>query len=245
LCRELNNLNQYYGVSDMDIYGIQKLTLLDYPDKTACTLFSGGCNLRCPFCHNASLVRIDLEPLDRDEIISYLRRRTGLLDGVCVSGGEPLIHPHVDILLAELKELGYLVKLDTNGTFPDRLRDIVSRGLADYVAMDIKSSPAGYPAAVGVPGFDITPIDESIKFLLSGTVEYEFRTTAVGGLHTLDDFAAIGDWIAGADKYFIQNYADSGDILSGGKEFRPFDGEELEAFLAAVSPKVKYAAIRG
>jgi pyruvate formate lyase activating enzyme len=231
--------------NNMDIYGIQKLTLLDYPDKTACTLFTGGCNLRCPFCHNASLVRMDINPLDYDEIMGYLNKRRGLLDGVCVSGGEPLMHPDVDALLAGLKELGYLVKLDTNGTYPDRLRDIVTRGLADYVAMDIKSSPAGYPSATGVPGFDIAPVDESIKFLLGGTVEYEFRTTAVGGLHTLDDFSAIGDWIAGADKYFIQNYADSGEILGGGEGFRPFACEELEAFLAVVSPKVKFAAIRG
>ncbi|MGI6203190.1 MAG: anaerobic ribonucleoside-triphosphate reductase activating protein [Eubacteriales bacterium] len=229
----------------MRIYGIQKLTLLDFPDRTACTLFTGGCNLRCPFCHNAPLVRMDAEPLDDGELFAYLRKRRNLLEGVCVTGGEPLLHPDIDTLLAELKELGYEVKLDTNGTYPDRLQEIVARRLVDYIAMDIKSSPAGYAAAVGIPDFDIAPVDESIHFLLGGTVSYEFRTTAVGGLHTLDDFAAIGDWIAGAEKYFIQNYSDLGDILGGGEGFRPFSNQELQTFLAAVSPKVKYAALRG
>jgi len=229
----------------MHIYGIQKLTLLDYPDKTACTLFTGGCNLRCPFCYNAPLVFADTEPLDEGEVFDFLRKRKGLLDGVCVTGGEPLIHPEIDTLLTELKALGYEVKLDTNGTKPDRLRDVVGRGLVDYVAMDIKSSPAGYPVATGIPDLDITKVNESVRFLLEGNVPYEFRTTAVGGLHTLADFTAIGDWIAGADKYFIQSYSDTGAILDRRKEFRSFDEAELQGLLAAVSPKVKYAALRG
>ena len=229
----------------MLIYGMQKLTLLDYPDKIACTLFTGGCNLRCPFCHNASLVTEPGEPLDTDEVMAYLRKRRGLLDGVCVTGGEPLLHPDIDRLLGDLKALGYAVKLDTNGSYPGRLRSIVSDGLADYIAMDVKSSPSGYTAACGLPGFDIAPVNESIKFLLGGIIPYEFRTTAVKGIHVLDDFSAIGGWIAGADKYYIQNYADSGDILGGGCVFAPFERAELEDFLAAVSPYVKHAALRG
>jgi len=229
----------------MRIYGIQKVTLLDYPDRTACTLFFGGCNLRCPFCHNASLVRLDARPIDEGEVFEYLKKRKNLLGGVCVSGGEPLIHPEIGELLSQLKELGYDVKLDTNGTNPSRLKELVERGLVDYVAIDIKSSPEGYPAAVGVPGFDVTPVDKSIKLMLGGAVDYEFRTTAVRGLHTLQDFTSIGDWIAGAKRYFIQNYSGMGDILSGGEGLSPFEESELRAFLAVVSPKVEYAALRG
>jgi anaerobic ribonucleoside-triphosphate reductase activating protein len=229
----------------MQIYGLQKLTLLDYPDKMACTLFTGGCNFRCPFCHNASLVTDLGVPLDTENIISFLRKRRGVLDGVCVTGGEPLLHSDIAELLSEIKELGYKVKLDTNGAFPDHLQKLVGQNLIDYAAMDVKSSPTGYAAAVGLPGFDITPINESIRFLLLGTVEYEFRTTAVKGLHTSEDFDAIGDWIRGARRYYLQNYADSGDILDNTNNFEPFSKAQLEIFLASVKPKVKFAALRG
>ena len=239
----------------MNIYGIRKLTLLDYPDKTACTLFTGGCNFRCPFCHNASLVQNRCEPMDIGALRAFLLKRRGLLDGVCVTGGEPLMHGEIGGLLAEIKALGYAVKLDTNGAYPDKLQELIGQQLIDYVAMDVKSSPAGYARAVGLHDIDISPVNESIKLLIGGAVDYEFRTTAVKGLHTPEDFTAIGDWIAGAKRYFLQNYADSGDILGAAADgaaadgaaanFAPFGRLELEQFLASVAPRVKFAALRG
>ena len=134
----------------MNIQGFQKLTLLDYPEKVACTVFTGGCNLLCPFCHNAGLVRTPNDSTSlEDEVLPYLSRRRGLLDGVCVTGGEPLLQPDLQDFLSRVKQMGYLVKLDTNGSMPDRLRHLLSTGLVDYVAMDVKSSPAGYARAIG------------------------------------------------------------------------------------------------
>ena len=171
----------------MKIHGLLKLTLLDYPTKTACTLFTAGCNFRCPFCHNGSLVLNKAEEIPQDEIFAFLKKRQGLLDGVCITGGEPLLNPDISEFIKRVRELGYSVKLDTNGSFPDRLIELAENGLIDYVAMDIKSSPEGYSKAVGLKDFDVTPNDKSIKFLLTGKVDYEFRTTAVKGLHELSD----------------------------------------------------------
>ena len=164
----------------MDIQGLQKMTLLDYPGRVACTVFLGGCDLRCPFCHNGGLVLGPMPAgLDSEELLAFLRKRRGLLDGVCVTGGEPLLRPGLPGLLREIRALGYSVKLDTNGSHPQRLRAVVEAGLADYVAMDVKNSPGRYAETAGVPGLDLRPIRESVAFLLEGTVDYEFRTTVV------------------------------------------------------------------
>ena len=204
----------------MLINGFQKLTILDYPSKVACIVFTPGCNFRCPFCHNASLVtHIDKETyIDVDEVLSYLKKRQGLLDGVVITGGEPLLHEGIEDFIAEIKSLGYSVKLDTNGSFPEKLISIVEKGLVDYVAMDIKNSKDKYGETIGVSDFDISPIEQSVEFLLQGKVDYEFRTTVVKNFHTLDDIQDIVVWLKGAHKYFLQNFVDSGDLISGGLE---------------------------
>ena len=199
----------------MLINGFQKLTILDYPGKVACIVFTPGCNFRCPFCHNASLVtHVDKETfLQVDEVLDYLKKRQGLLDGVVITGGEPLLQDGIEDFIAEIKALGYCVKLDTNGSFPEKLISVVEKGLVDYVAMDIKNSKAKYGEAVGIENFDISPIERSVEFLLQNKVDFEFRTTVVEGLHTLDDIQDIVVWIMGAHKYFLQNFVDSGDLI--------------------------------
>lgn len=229
----------------MKIYGLQKLTLLDYPEKVACTVFTGGCNLRCPFCHNASLVlgTQGAEEIPQDSLFAFLKKRSGLLDGVCVSGGEPLLQPDLADFLQQVRELGYSVKLDTNGCFPERLRELVKRGLVDYVAMDVKNSPGHYAETVGVPGFDFSPVRQSMDFLLTGAVDYEFRTTVVKGLHNEERLRGAAEAIRGAKRYFLQKFVDSGDLVGSGMS--AFSDGEMEKFRKAVSPYVKAAALRG
>ncbi len=201
--------------NNMLISGLQKLTLLDYPGKVACTVFTGGCNLRCPFCHNSSLVLPERLAHDTDEeqVLAFLKKRQGMLDGVAVTGGEPLLHKDIDVFLQRVRELGYMIKLDTNGSFPDRLMDIVERGLVDRVAMDIKNAPGLYAKTVGVPSLDLAPIERSKDYLLDGHIDYEFRTTVVRGLHTAESIAEAARWIAGAKEYYLQQFKDSGDVL--------------------------------
>ena len=177
----------------MYLCGLQKLSMVDYPDKLAATVFAGGCDLRCPFCHNALLVtRLAESPtLPEAEVLEFLSRRKGLLDGVVLSGGEPLLQPDAADFLEKVRALGFAVKLDTNGCHPEALADILERGLADYVAMDIKNSLEKYPETVGVPGFDTAPVEESVRLLAGSGVDHEFRTTLVRELHTADDLTAI------------------------------------------------------
>ena len=202
----------------MKFYGLQKMTLLDYPGKVACTVFTGGCNFRCPFCHNALLVtEIDnSRTYDEDEIVDFLKGRKGLLDGVCVTGGEPLLHPSIIKFIERVKSLGFAVKLDTNGSFPDTLADLISDGIIDKVAMDIKNSFPKYAATVGIENFDVSSVDKSISLLLEGRIDYEFRTTVVRELHEISDIEAIAKRISGAKAYFLQNFVDSGNLISTG-----------------------------
>ncbi len=229
----------------MNINGLQKLTLLDFPGKVACTVFFAGCNLRCPFCHNGSLV---LDPAGADkipteELLSFLKGRKGLLDGVCITGGEPLLQPQILTLMEQIKDLGYAVKLDTNGTRPEVLDEILSRQLADYVAMDIKSSREGYPKAVGIEDFDLSPINRSIDLLIHSGIPFEFRTTLVKSVHTEDDIRSIGRWIGGDHPYFLQNFVDSGDLIDPASV--GFTPDEM-AQLAAVARKyLPHAQVRG
>lgn len=230
----------------MDVSGLQKLTLLDYPGRVACTIFTGGCDLRCPFCHNASLA---LPGRERDvighaELMAFLKKRVGILDGVAVTGGEPLLHADIEGLLADIKALGYSIKLDTNGTFPARLRSIVEAGLVDRVAMDIKAAPENYARVTGVPGLDLGPVRESAGYLMSCGVDYEFRTTAVKGLHVPEDFEAIGRWIAGAKEYYIQCFKDSGDLIAA-QGLSAFSEDEMHALADIVRPYVPAVQLRG
>lgn len=228
----------------MDIHGLQKLTLLDFPGRVACTVFLAGCDFRCPFCHNSDLVLGGMAPLmDEAALLSFLEKRKGLLDGVAITGGEPLLHPGLPALLRTIRAIGYAVKLDTNGGHPSALRTVVDEGLVDYVAMDIKSSPAGYPRAAGLPDFDLTPVKESAAFLMSGAVDYEFRTTAVAELHTDADFAAIGQWLEGAKRYFIQCFVPRDSVMQQGLH-APAKAQ-LTRWADIVRPFIPAVALRG
>ena len=228
----------------MDIQGLQKMTLLDWPGKVACTVFLGGCDFRCPFCHNSELLSGPMPILmDQEGLLEFLRKRQGLLDGVCVTGGEPLLRPGLPGLLDGIKNLGFPVKLDTNGNHPDRLVRLWEQGLVDYVALDVKNSPERYPETVGVPGLDLTPVRDSVAWLLEGHVEYEFRTTAVRQLHDAASFQAIGRWLQGARRYYIQNFVDRDTVLRAG--LSGFEKAELEAFASLVRPFVERVEVRG
>ena len=229
----------------MIIKGFAKLTLLDFPGKVACTVFTGGCNFKCPFCHNASLaVRAgELPNIDEEEVFSLLRKRKGILDGVCVSGGEPLLMPDLADFLGRIKEMGYAVKLDTNGYLPERLGTVIDLGLVDMVAMDIKNSPDKYALTTGVADIDMVPILESADILMRGRLPYEFRTTVVKELHEAEDFEKIGKWIEGASAYYLQSFIDSGDIIGSG--LSAHSKESLERFLSIVQKYVSNSHLRG
>ena len=204
----------------MNIQGLQKLTLLDYPGKTACTIFTGGCNLRCPFCHNAVLVLCPdaEEGYSEEEIIELLRKRKGILDGIAITGGEPLLQKDLLSFMKKVKDEGVSIKLDTNGAYPEKLREAISSGLVDFVAMDIKNSKEKYALTTGIQNIDITPFEESVKILLEGKTDYEFRTTVVNGFHTPQDIEDIAKWIKGAKAYHLQAFRDNfllGDITDG------------------------------
>lgn len=231
----------------MIIKGLQKTTLLDFPTKVACTVFTSGCNFRCPFCHNASLVtkNENLDTVNIDAFFDYLKKRKGILDGVCITGGEPLLQKDIKDFITQIKELGYAVKLDTNGSNSKALIELVNSQLVDYVAMDIKGSKEKYSLICGVDmNRYINDVCNSVEFLLSGAVEYEFRTTVVRGLHSYDDFDSIGKWISGANKYFLQQFKDSGDLISN-DNFSAFSKEEMQEILSIVKNYLPNAELRG
>ena len=231
----------------MLLKGLQKLTLLDYPGKMAATVFTGGCNFLCPFCHNASLVlgeRVrETASLPEEEFFSFLKKRVGILEGVCVSGGEPTLGADILPFLNKIKELGFLVKLDTNGYRPKVLKAAVEEGLVDYVAMDIKNSRELYGITVGLENFDISPIIESTEFLMSGKVDFEFRTTLVRELHHELDIIEIGKWLRGNEKYFLQTFRDSGDLISA--DFGGYDENETDLLLNMLKTYIPNAQKRG
>lgn len=227
----------------MKIYGFQKTTLLDFPNRVASTVFTGGCNLRCPFCHNGSLVLHPADEIPVSEVLAYAKKRAGILDGICITGGEPLLQPDLADFMRSCKSLGLQIKLDTNGTSPDKLASLLSEGLVDYVAMDVKNAPAKYAETVGVAGFDLAPIKESMAVLAASGVPYEYRTTAVAEFHSPADFAEIGKWIKGAPAYYIQGFVDSGDLLQSGLSALTI--EQMQACLDAVLPFVPSAKLRG
>ena len=230
----------------MRISGLQKMTLLDYPGLVACTVFTGGCNLRCPVCHNASLVLPEraADETDEAEVFRFLEKRQGMLDGVAVTGGEPLLHADLPDFLRRVRALGYRIKLDTNGTFPDRLRAVVEEGLVDRVAMDVKNAPLLYGKTVGLHRFDIAPVERSKDYLLEGHVEYEFRTTVVRGLHTAESLLAAARWIEGAREYYLQQYKDSGDVIRP-DALGAFTDDEMRGLLEKVRTVIPAAQLRG
>lgn len=233
----------------MVISGLQKMTLLDYPGKVACTVFLQGCNFRCPFCHNSDLLGTEgPEPVAREILMAFLEKRRGLLDGVCITGGEPTLQPALPDLLADIKALGYATKLDTNGFRPDVLKHLVREGLVDYVAMDLKNCPDRYAETVGVPGIALGKIEESVIFLLGGDLDFEFRTTVAQPLHDVASVERMGQWLAQlsdrkAPRFFLQRYVDRDGVLVSG--LTAPGKEEMEAMAEAIAPYVQTVALRG
>ncbi len=230
----------------MKLGGLQKLTLLDFPGHTACTVFTKSCNFRCPFCHNASLVLADRgrdESVSEEEFFSFLEKRRGILDGVAVTGGEPTLQKDLKEFLGRIRDMGFKIKLDTNGYAPEILMELIDLGLVDFVAMDIKSSPAGYAKASGLVNFDIGKVEKSVDILKSSGVPFEFRTTAVKGLHTAADFLSIGKWLGNVHNYYIQQFVDSGDLIENG--YSAFSKEEMTALLAMARVGTPSAKLRG
>lgn len=238
----------------MKFGGLQKLSLLDYPGRMACTVFTAGCNFRCPYCHNPGLVIFGEasewhQDYTAEEILDFLKKRRNVLEGVAVTGGEPLLHEELEGFIAEVKDLGYLVKLDTNGSKPEFLKRLVSRNLVDRVAMDIKNSPDEYGRTVGLESFDIAPVEESKEFLLDmaekgGGPEVEFRMTVVKGLHTADSLEAAAKWIEGSEEYYLQGFVNEGRLLRP-EGLEAFTKEEMESFLERVRKYVPRAELRG
>lgn len=229
----------------MQIYGFQKTTLLDYPGCIAAVIFTGSCNFRCPFCQNSSLV---LHPenealIPSEDVIRFLMKRKGILDGVCISGGEPTLQSDLPSFAARIKSLGYKLKLDTNGFRPDVLISLCERKLVDYVAMDIKSSKNNYSKATGISNIDIAPIEASAEYLMSHTVPYEFRTTIVKELHTASDFSDIGKWLCDCRAYYLQSFKSSEFVMTEG--LSAYSTEELKGFLDIVRKWIPSAALRG
>ena len=227
----------------MHIGGLAKMTLLDFPGRVACTVFTVGCGFRCPFCHNASLVTHTGDDLmTEEELLAFLKKRAGMLEGVCITGGEPLLQHDLTDFIIRVRGLGYAVKLDTNGANPRGLASLLEAGLLDYVAMDIKNSPEKYAATIGLPKMP-EGVRESVSLLLHAKIPFEVRTTVVDELHEPSDFLAIGEWIRGAERYYLQMFTDSGDLIGDG--LHAPTREKMEACLAAVKPFVPAAALRG
>lgn len=231
----------------MKICGLMKTTLLDYPGHLACTIFTGGCNYRCPFCHNSELLDINMDSeYSEEEIFEFLNKRCHTLEGVVISGGEPTIQRDLKQFMGELKSRYSLkLKLDTNGCNPSLVRELMEEGLVDYIAMDIKASPENYPKVCGVPYVDMKSIEETRDLLMRGSTAYEFRTTAVKGLHKKEDFYGIAEFIRGAGDYYIQNFRDSGNVLDRERGFKEFSAEELLDFADIVRGSVERVSIRG
>ena len=232
------------------IAGLQKMTLLDYPGKVACTVFLQGCNFRCPFCHNRDLLpRSGEASMTTEAFLQFLNKRKGLLDGVCVSGGEPTLQPALEDLLQQIKAMGYAVKLDTNGSRPAVLKGLVEEKLVDYVAMDVKNGPDAYGQTVGVPALRLQPIEESLRFLIEGHVAYELRTTVVAQLHDEASVLQMGQWLAGlvpgkkAEKLFLQFFTDRESVLRQG--LSAHDRRTMEKFAGILAPYIDKISVRG
>lgn len=228
----------------MLIHGLQKMTLLDFPGKVACTIFLGACDFRCPFCHNWELVDGSAPAqMSDDELMDFLKKRTGVLEGVAITGGEPMINKDLPDLMRRIKALGFPVKVDTNGNHPEMLRQVIDEGLVEYVAMDVKNSLDRYSATIGKECFDTTNVEESIQILLGSKIDYEFRTTVVAQLHDEDSFRGIGPMIEGAKHYYLQKFTDRDTV--------PFEGlcapedDEMRKYADIIRPYVPSVELRG
>lgn len=225
----------------MRIGGLQKMTLLDFPGKVACTVFLQGCNFRCPFCHNSPLLR-GIDELSEESFFDFLKKRQGLLDGVAITGGEPLLNPEIGAFLQRIRDMGFSIKLDTNGSFPERLSELLQKNLIDYIAMDIKNAPSKYDRTAGAKNV-LEDVQKSVNLIMESGIDYEFRTTVVAEFHEEQDFHEIGAWLQGADAYYLQCFEDSGDILCPG--LTPPSKDQLEHYLAIAGSYIKQTHLRG
>ena len=223
--------------------GLQKLTLLDYPGKIACTVFTYGCNFCCGFCHNALLVTEENnDNISEDEFFVFLKKRQGILDGVCISGGEPTLQDDLAEFISKIKAIGYSVKLDTNGSNPNIIRKLIEENLLDYIAMDIKNSPEKYSLTCGCD-VDLNLIQESVSIIIESGIDHEFRTTTVREYHSAEDFGIIANWLKGKSKYFLQHFEDSGNLI--GDNLSAFSKDEMTAFADGIREKLPNVDIRG
>jgi pyruvate formate lyase activating enzyme len=236
------------------ICGLQKLTLLDFPGRLGAIVFLGGCNFRCPFCQNSSLVLSpgDVEGISEEEFRRFLKKRSGIIEGICVTGGEPTLHQDLSQLFSLIKSEGYLAKLDTNGTNPDMVRTLIEDGLVDYVAMDLKAGREHYARICGLDGQSdernallLENICQSVELLMDSSIEYEFRTTVVKGLHSEQDFIDIAQWISGCRNYFLQSFRDCDEVLMQNHSFSAFSEDEMRHFLRIVQKEIPQASLRG
>ncbi len=228
----------------MTFDGFQKMTLLDFPGKIACTLFTHGCNFRCPFCHNPGLVvEAPTAQYTEEDILSFLKTRQGLLDGVCITGGEPTLQKDLPEFIRKVRALGFAVKLDTNGARPEVLEALLKEDLLDYVAMDIKSSPTRYGEAVGIPNFDLAPVKKSVALLEASGLPHEFRTTVVKELHDEQCIQDIGVWLKGDTKYFLQQFQNDKPLI--GQNLTPHNPETLDLFRKILLPSLPNTELRG
>ncbi len=229
----------------MRINGLNKTTLLDYPEHLAATIFTGGCNFRCPFCHNAGLV-LDTEKqplIPEEEVLAFLQKRKGILGGVCITGGEPTLQADLKDFIRKVKEMGYLVKLDTNGYKPDVLEELLGEGLLDYVAMDIKTSPERYHTLTGKKEIDTGVICRSVELLRNSGIPYEFRTTVVKELHLKEDFIRIANWLSGSPVFYLQAYRENDNVIQGG--YSACAREEMEEYAQILRRTISKVEIRG
>ncbi len=229
----------------MHFCGMNKTTLLDYPGHVAATLFTGGCNMRCPFCQNSVLVLVPQKQpeIAEQDVLAFLRRRRGILEGVCITGGEPTLQNDLEDFIRRVREMEYLIKLDTNGYRPQILRHLLEEKLLDYVAMDIKASKERYGIACGLDGVELDRIEESVELLKTSSIPYEFRTTVVKGIHSPEEFTAIGRWLQGSRAYYLQNFRDSGQVMQPG--FAEFERTELEEMRERAAQYVPQTELRG
>ncbi|MBP5466122.1 MAG: anaerobic ribonucleoside-triphosphate reductase activating protein [Clostridia bacterium] len=229
----------------MELFGIEKLSLVDFDGKVAATVFTGTCNFRCGFCHNSPLV-LDvksLSPLPEEEVFSYLKKRRGILEGVCITGGEPTLQKDLPEFCEKVKSLGYAVKVDTNGTNPAMVKLLAENNLADYFAMDIKNDKENYAAIIGFEKYDTKDVEKTVDFFLSHDYEYEFRTTLIKEYHKKENIVKIGEWIKGAKRYILQKFKPTDACISTG--LHEVQEDAAKEFLQMVSPFVKSAKLRG
>ena len=228
----------------MKVFGFEKLSMVDFPGHLCCTVFTGGCNFKCPFCQNSDLVKMqNLREINQDEIFSYLLKRKGVIDSVCVSGGEPTIYPDLEQFIVKIKSLGFLVKLDTNGTNYEMLKRLIENNLVDYVAMDIKNSLSSYGETAGTNFVDLENIKKSVELLKRNLVDYEFRTTLVKQFHSTSTITEMANWLDGAKRMFLQHFVDNGTCLQKG--LNEVEKQDAEKFLDILKNHVNYVELRG